>query len=370
MKYSSMIIAVIVFSCLFSVFTSAEIFHYGIDNGFKYNSHVKRHVYIINYVGKKRNVTIPKKVDGLKVKSMDGFGRIEKLHIPAGVEVSNLPYAKKLKKITVSKKHKKYSVRNNLLLNKKRTTLISSLKNNKNPIIPKSVKRIGDKAFASSKIKEFTLPDHINSINNAIFVDCKKLESVSLHEKILDLPDGLFSECKNLKNYTINENVRTIGGSVFNNCQSLEKINIPNSVRKIGEYAFQGCKSIKEITIPFKVTKLGSGTFANCSSLENITFNNNLKVLDGYSMIDGCKKLKVLHIPKSVNFIGHDTLYSKYLKKIYIYNKNCEINFAIENKVVYIERPAIHPDTTIYGYKGSTAEKYAKKNGNKFVVLN
>ena len=59
------------------------------------------------------------------------------------------------------------------------------------------------------------------------------------------------------------------------------------------------------------------------------------------------------------------------LKSVYIYNKNCKIE-ADESMCEY----GLNPDlivsgnkTTIYGWKGSTAEKYAQKYGLTFKVL-
>ena len=72
-----------------------------------------------------------------------------------------------------------------------------------------------------------------------------------------------------------------------------------------------------------------------------------------------CTNLTSVTIPNSVTYIG-DWAFS-----------NCEslISVTIYSKKAIIEDDAFSKSTTINGYKDSTAESYAKKNGNKFVAL-
>lgn len=58
------------------------------------------------------------------------------------------------------------------------------------------------------------------------------------------------------------------------------------------------------------------------------------------------------------------------MKKIIIRNKNCKIVDTTDPYVTGIHTGMTIPNNaTIYGYRGSTAEKYAKKYGNKFKLI-
>ncbi len=96
---------------------------------------------------------------------------------------------------------------------------------------------------------------------------------------------------------------------------------IPNSIIVIGYGAFWGCRSLKSITIPDSVKSIGDYAFFSCEMLS-------------------------VKIPPTVSYIGEKAL--GYLK---------------ENDELYY-----YTDFTIYGKSGSAAEKYAKKNGFKFVA--
>lgn len=100
-----------------------------------------------------------------------------------------------------------------------------------------------------------------------------------------------------------------------------DNVIIPNSIIVIGYGAFWGCRSLKSITIPDSVKSIGDYAFFSCEMLS-------------------------VKIPPSVSCIGEKAL--GYLK---------------ENDELYY-----YTDFTIYGKSGSAAEKYAKKNGFKFVA--
>lgn len=230
-------------------------------------------VRVTNYKGKKTKITVPAEINGKKVTVMNGFKnakKVKSIHIPKYVMMVRVSELPNLKKVTISKENKWFTVKNNLILNKKKTVLISSPGGKNNPTIPNSVKRIGHLAFVDSTIKKVMLGKNVTRIVGSAFEGCKKLAEVKLNNKL-----------------------KVIESFAFEDCKSLKSIKIPKSVNKIGENAFFGCKN---------------------------------------------------------------------LKKIYIYNKKCKLD-----KDEYF--CAIPNSVTIYGYKGSTAEKYAKKNGNKFVAL-
>ena len=121
---------------------------------------------------------------------------------------------------------------------------------------------------------------------------------------------------------------------------SAANLSIPEYINgyriiSIGNWAFDYCTSLTNITIPNSVTSIGNGAFANCTSLESITIPNSVTSINDHAFY-GCKSLT----------------------SITIENKNCEMGYD-----------SIPAYVTIYGYKNSTTERYAKENGNKFVAI-
>ncbi len=243
---------------------------------------------ILNYKGRKRELTIPKKIDGMKVGSVYSLSKaknLRTLHIPNGVMFTSsaLATAPKLKKITVSKSNRMYSVKNNALLNKKGSVLIDYPGGYSVLRVPGSVTRIG-----SSR-----------------------------------LGYGLWGS--RLKSVRWGKNLKVLGQYAFTENNKLETITINGNVHTVGEGAFKGCKKLKKAVLGKNVKRVGIWAFSGCDNL----------------------------------------------KSVYIYNKNCKIE-ANESMCEY----GLEPDlivsgkkTAIYGWKGSTAEKYAQKYGLTFKAL-
>lgn len=272
---------------------------------------------ISGYEGNKKKVTVPKKIKGKKVLSIYGYGTIQQIHIPKGIEAKFISTGKNLKKITVDKDHKLYTVKNKLLLSKDKTTLLGCPQKIIKPKFPKTVKIIGEHAFEESPFESFTVPKNIEKINYW----------------------------------------------AFRNCRNLKKIKFNKNLKEIGSHAFQGCESLKSVTIPNSVKKLSSGVFADCTNLTKVKLSNKLTKIENH-MFENCTSLEEVRFPSSVKTIAEYSLVRSSLRRVYFYNKNCEILYKEDWRVVLVGSPL-----AIYGYKGSTAEKYAEKNGNKFFVL-
>ena len=341
----------LVFIFLFSSF-SLNTFAGEVSEKYNYNGFVCDNgdyldkVDIVNYKGKETNVTIPSEINGRKVWFVVKYGNIEQLHIPDGVEVLNLSKAKKLKKITVNKTNEKYAVKNRLLVSKDGTIVYDCPGAITKPRIPETVTTIGYDAFSGTAIKKITLPKKVKIIEGWAFENCKKLKTVNFNKKIREIGDGAFKGCTSLKSIVIPNSVKEFIGGVFSGCKNLKSVKLSKHTKSLSG-TFIGCKSLKTVKIPNKVEFIWDNTFAGCTSL---------------------KKIK---IPKSVKKIGENAFKDcDSLKKIYIYNKKCKIyeKFVADNGYA-IYGLAIPKHVTIYGYKGSTAQKYAKKNGNEFVVL-
>ena len=143
----------------------------------------------------------------------------------------------------------------------------------------------------------------ITKIDNGVFKDCDKLQSVTIPDTVTEIGEMAFENCTSLEKINIPDSVVKIGDRAFKNCKLLNNINISNSVTEIGNSAFSGCSSLITAVISNKVTKIPEALFINCTSLVNITIPNGVKEIGDFAFAD-CVALPNILIPKTVTKIG------------------------------------------------------------------
>ena len=231
-----------------------------------------------------------------------------------------------LEEIKVSRNNKYFSSKDGVLYNKKKTKLIA---------YP-----------GGKKTSKFTMPSSVKTIVDSSFSDHKNLRNVIFTKNVKIIERWAFNQCEKLSSINIPKNITSIGWWAFHGCHSVTKLTInANKNLKIGNEAFSYLTKIKTLKVP-KVS--GYGVFRNCYNLSSISIPSNVKTLTDEEFIS-CESLKKVTIPKTVKKIGERAL--GYIESEY------------DGRISKVK------GFTIRGYKGSAGEKYAKKNGFKFVKI-
>lgn len=242
-------------------------------------------------------------------------------------------------------------------------------------VLNDGIKTLGNYAFWNFKnLKNIIIPESVTNIGESAFHGCTALSNLTLPDSITEIDGEAFSNCVSLGKVTLPKNLTLLGNDVFENCNaeiifpaSLEripelgmnavrKVNIPEGVKIIGEDAFWACSNLKEITLPSTITSIESGAFFN-TSISGFNYPQNI---DSIPINAFCgTKLTEFSVPPKVTEINDDAFY------------NCTdlVKISIPESVKYIGTDVFKNcrNLTIYGYKDTAAESYAKANNIKFI---
>ncbi|MBR0535424.1 MAG: leucine-rich repeat domain-containing protein [Clostridia bacterium] len=116
--------------------------------------------------------------------------------------------------------------------------------------IPETVTSIGNYAFEGciylTNVSFDSGSAKVN-IGSGAFENCLKLERITL-PVVTNLGDIAFYNCTSLKYVRLADGSKQIGSYVFGNCTALETVVIPESVDKIGTLIFEGANN-PELTV-------------------------------------------------------------------------------------------------------------------------
>ena len=179
-----------------------------------------------------------------------------------------------------------------------------------NTISGKKVTRISNFSFYNNTIvKSIAVPASVTAIDDMVILNCPNITAIKVAS------DNKYYDSRN----NCNAIIEKATGTLIAGCKTTK---VPNGVTKIGAYAFFDCTGLTDITLPESVKSIQHQSFQKCKDLKNIAFlNKNCKI--------------------------------------------CELCNPGDNTCGF----TINEGVTIHGYKGSTAERYAREYGRKFVAL-
>ena len=272
--------------------------------------------------------------------------------------------------------------------------------------VQSGVTTVGENAFVwMDQMTEVTLPDTLTSIGDYAFQWCGGLEGITIPTGVTYIGDKAFCNCDTMTYASIPEGVTYIGSSAFEDTEMLTEVSIPSTVTEIGASAFQNsgirqasipgaaklgkdifsysdlttvelgygiteitrgmfyqCKNLTSVSIPGSAKVIGAIAFCDCTNLSSITIEEGVERVEANNTFNGCDSLEEITFPRSCSVLEGAPVNSSPVKYCTILNPNCQIKDDEDQLgVVGV--------TTIRGYKGSTAEKYATKYGYSFEPL-
>ena len=249
-------------------------------------------------------------------------------------------------------------------------------------VVPSTLKNAGYQSFKGcTNLKSIKFDEDVTTVPSEILDSCEGIEEVVIPNHITELGSYCFRGCPNLKKVTLSKNLVMMGVSNFENCTSLTSMNIPKSLGNtdgsIGHNSFKDCINLKEFTFEEGITRIPPFLFSGCNCLEEIILPDTIVKVDSYAF-DGCSSLKEIELPKAVKDIGIDVFDDcTSLEKITIYDNVGKMGWIpeLEDLPRWAENGlenmfSNHSDKlTVYCYKGSFADEYAKMIGLNTVYM-
>lgn len=207
--------------------------------------------------------------------------------------------------------------------------------------IPASAENIGRFALDDSNISSI----EVEKGNPAYFSEDGVLYREREGKKVL----VMYPESKKGTSFTVPNDVDWVYGYAFSNNNYLEEVILPKRLSRLGDMAFAGCEKLKRINMPEYLSVMEYGIFSG-SVIDELVIYQGTDEFSSYKY--SLDDIKVVDAASSVNEISN--LYN--MEKIIIRNENCKID-------------NLGSDVIICGYDNSTAQAYAKENGNTFESL-
>ena len=125
-------------------------------------------------------------------------------------------------------------------------------------IVPSGIKEIGKYAFRNNKSTAISFEDHQEGFKDVILpVGLTKIDSRAF-------------ESTEIGYYDIPDTVSEIGDGAFRFNANLKSIKLPSELKALKGYLFEGNKGMKQLVIPDKVESIDTNAFVNMEGLENV----------------------------------------------------------------------------------------------------
>ncbi len=250
-----------------------------------------------------------------------------------------------LKKITVAKGNKYFTVKDNVLFNKKKTKLVYFPYNKKlsKYTVPKSVKTVGRYAFFYNATKKVVVPASVKTVEEGAFMVFQG--KVNVPSKVVKIEEEAY-----------------LGADVG------KSLTLPSTLKTIGKYTFLNADFESVDLSKTKLTQIPEGAFSSCAKLAAVKLPSTLKTIGMSAFTDTAVTSLVL--PASVTKVGAYALWCESLKELTVKGADTALN---EDAIMQYEddnaEAGIINTIVIKAPAGSKAETYANEKGFTFEAL-
>lgn len=208
--------------------------------------------------------------------------------------------------------------------------------------LPSTLTDIGGGAFYRSNINfEDVYAASLESwMKINFYVECG-----NLYGNPMAYANNLYFDGKLVENLVIPEGTKYIKDYTFQGCNKIKTVILPEGLEYIGEKSFGGC-NLSSVKIPSTVDYIESNAFEGCWDITEFEFSldeNNLCKITSLPNLS----IKEIILPASIKYgsFGSET------EKVTVYNTEFKFNDGC----------GLDYNSTIVGFKGSTAEAFANE---------
>jgi hypothetical protein len=174
-------------------------------------------------------------------------------------------------------------------------------------VIPKTVSKINEKAFAGCKnLNEIVVEGEWTNVGIDAFSDTGFYKNENNWiDGSLYINDWLIKVSPEVSGvFKVKNGTKGIADKAFWECKNLTSIYIPDSVKNIGSYVFVYCLAVTEIRMPAVVDSIGHSLFWHCNNLEKIRMPLGTKKVK--NEFYHCKKLGDIDLPDDICSIYYE----------------------------------------------------------------
>lgn len=175
--------------------------------------------------------------------------------------------------------------------------------------IPSTVREIGSTAFGYDRWLncEIVIPEGVEEIKYQTFNECNRLTIAPILPKSLRIIGEHAFSMTRFDNLEFPEGLEEIGQGAFQDCW-LSSVRLPNTCNAIGNMAFQLSKNIKEIVMPANLESIPFGLFSMCDGLETLSIHDNCRHIEEAAFML-CSNLREIRFNQKLETIGFDAFY-------------------------------------------------------------
>lgn len=174
---------------------------------------------------------LPQNVKIIGDSAFNACSKIGRVDFPASVEFIGLGAYSYISKYSVAEDNKCYSSdKYGVVFNKDKTVLYFAPNISGAYNAPSGVRELADHAFYGNTISEVTFPSSLVTLGEKTFYQ-SSIKKVNFSTGLTMIGDGMFGNCLQLKEFTVPDCIETIGFSAFFNCNNLTKVVIPANTK-------------------------------------------------------------------------------------------------------------------------------------------